>query len=87
MLAILLSFCTGVVAAIAGVRLLVAHRRETARRLAWEASRREQTIRAELVDHQVREMLGSPRRPYFTAEAVAEARRALEPMVVIKVKP
>lgn len=87
MLIILLSFCAGAAAALAAVvmaaRLVRAH--DADRRAASES--RLAALRAEVVDDEMRALLGAPARPYFTAEAVAEARRALEPVVLIRVKP
>ena len=88
MLALVLSFCAGAAVSFAWLRLT------QPRRPAWGSRRpdatvqeREIALHALLVEHQMREMLGKPHPPAYTADAVAEARRALQPLVVIKVKP
>jgi len=88
MLAIVLSFCAGAAISFAWMRLTRAGRaRRRLRPHDVTTYERENALQALLVEHQMREMLGKPVPPYFTAEAVAEARRALQPMVVIRVKP
>ena len=87
MLAIILSFFAGAAVSLGLVRLAASYLRDRHRRRAVSVVEREAALRAELVDHQMQELLGAPARPYFTASTVAAARRALEPILVIKVKP
>jgi hypothetical protein len=87
LLAIVFSFCAGAAVSLLMLGLMSTHRRKAAREQEAAIREREAALRAELVEHQMRELLGQPQRPYFTAQAVAEARRALDPLVVIKVKP
>ncbi|HKG95849.1 MAG TPA: hypothetical protein VKA84_28315 [Gemmatimonadaceae bacterium] len=87
MLAIIMSFFAGMVVTVGLARLAAGRRREREHRRAAAALERENAIRADLVEHQLRDMLGAPRLPYLTAATVAAARRALDPVVVIKVKP